>query len=140
LTSVSPRLESAWKDSGSGCSRIFAKPRFQQNIVTGCNDRAEADVAAVADPNTGVAVYDTYEDRGWRVFGGTSVSSPIIAAVLALAQRVSSSTNLHIYANASKLNDVTTGDNGHCGAPLCWAGIGWDGPTGLGTPNGIGAF
>jgi hypothetical protein len=45
-----------------------------------------------------------------------------------------------LYSHTSSLNDVTTGSNGHCGAPLCKAGAGWDGPTGLGTPSGIGAF
>ena len=44
-----------------------------------------ADVSAVADPATGVAVYDSYGSGGWTVFGGTSVASPIIGAMYALA-------------------------------------------------------
>ena len=140
MTSVDPRLESAWHGSGSGCSRIFPAPHYQQSLNTGCTKRAEADVAAVADPNTGVAVYDSYEMRGWRVFGGTSVASPIVASVFALAGEATSNNNAYVYAHAADLNNVTTGENGHCGPPLCWAGIGWNGPTGLGSPNGIGAF
>src|SRR5262249_12957597 len=50
--------ESAWAGSGSGCSAYTAKPSFQHD--TGCARRTVADVSAVADPNTGVAVYDTY--------------------------------------------------------------------------------
>lgn len=140
LTSIQPRVESAWAGAGSGCSTIYAKPRFQRSINTGCADRAQSDVSAVASPNTGVAVYDSFHQRGWEVFGGTSVATPIIAAVFALAGRTSRNNPGNLYSHASSLNDVTTGTNGNCGAPLCDAGAGWDGPTGLGTPNGIAAF
>ncbi|HWE55522.1 MAG TPA: hypothetical protein VG435_08410, partial [Acidimicrobiales bacterium] len=106
---------------------------------------AEADVSADADPNTGVAVYDSYSYRGyrgWLVFGGTSVASPIIASVYALAGNTASANGGNLpYSDASGLNDVTWGSNGSCSVTqLCTAGQGWDGPTGLGTPNGIGAF
>ena len=140
LTSVSPRSESAWAGSGSGCSTIYATPRFQHGIDTGCADRAQSDVAADASPNTGVAVYDSFHQRGWEVFGGTSVATPIVAAVFALAGRASSNNPGNLYAHSSSLNDISTGNNGNCGAPLCEAGVGWDGPTGLGSPNGITAF
>ena len=103
-----------------------------------------ADVSAVADPATGVAVYDTYGgDGGWEVFGGTSASSPIIASVYALAGTPSSGSYpaSFPYAHTSSLNDVTSGSNGSCGtAYLCTGGAGYDGPTGLGTPNGVAAF
>lgn len=144
LTSTSPRTEVGWDGAGSGCSAIYAKPSFQ-TMATGCNLRAEADVSAVADPNTGVAVY--YTDpccgypQGWIEVGGTSVASPIIASVFALKNVTADNNNAHIYANTSHLNDIVAGPaNGGCGAPLCVPGVGWDGPTGLGTPNGIGAF
>ncbi|MGI8881407.1 MAG: S53 family peptidase, partial [Jatrophihabitans sp.] len=75
--------ESAWSGAGSGCSGSVAKPAFQNGVTTGCTKRAEGDVSAVADPNTGVAVYDTYGASGWQVYGGTSASSPIIASVYA---------------------------------------------------------
>jgi hypothetical protein len=140
--------ETAWNDhagdgTGSGCSASIAKPAFQVSLNTGCANRAEADVAAVSDPNTGMAVYDTYGFPGWQVVGGTSAASPIIASVYALAGTpgASDSPNAYPYAHASNLFDVTGGNNGTCApAVLCTAGAGWDGPTGLGTPNGTGAF
>jgi subtilase family serine protease len=140
LLTTNPRAESAWSGAGSGCSTIYAKPSFQQGINTGCSARAQADTSADADPYTGVAVYDTDGYGGWLVFGGTSVASPIIASVFALAGNTATNNNSYLYAHTSSLNDVTTGSNGGCGPPLCVAGTGWDGPTGLGTPNGIGAF
>lgn len=134
--------ETAWTGAGSGCSRYDAKPSWQKD--TGCSRRTVADVSAVADPSTGVAVYDTYGgDPGWEVFGGTSVSSPIIAAVYALAGTPSSGSTpaSFPYAHTGALFDVTSGSNGSCGGSyLCTAGPGYDGPTGLGTPNGTAAF
>ena len=133
--------------TGSGCSTSIAKPWFQTNLTTGCANRAETDVAAVADPDTGVAVYDTYltdpYPSGWQVYGGTSVGSPIIASVYALAGTpgASDSPNVYPYMHAANLYDVMSGNNGTCSpAVLCTAGAGWDGPTGLGTPNGTAAF
>src|SRR5579863_6605294 len=104
--------------------------------------RTVSDVSAVADPATGVSVYDTYQEPGWLVFGGTSVSSPIIASVYALAGNTSSINDAsYIYAHTSSLHDVESGSNGSCGGSyLCTAGEGYDGPTGNGTPNGTGAF
>ena len=140
LTSISPRSETAWSGAGSGCSKVYAKPSFQSGITTGCSGRAQADSSAVANPNTGVAVYDSFHQSGWLIFGGTSVATPVTASVFALAGKTSSNDPNNLYSHASDLNDVTSGSNGSCGAPLCTAGAGWDGPTGLGTPNGIGAF
>jgi subtilase family serine protease len=139
LTSVSPRMETAWLRAGSSCSKLYGKPSFQANINTGCPMRAEADVSADADPATGVAVYDSFHQSGWRVFGGTSVAAPIVASIFALAGNGVNSPEA-LYAHASAFNDVTSGSNGPCGAPLCTAGRGWDGPTGLGSPKGAGAF
>src|SRR5665647_259109 len=140
--------ESVWKTSstegtGSGCSTYIAKPSFQASVTTGCSNRAEADVSAVADPNTGVTVYNTYQAPGWQVYGGTSASAPIIASVYALAgvPGASDSPNAYPYSHTSSLYDVTSGNNGTCSpGVLCTAGTGWDGPTGLGTPNGSAAF
>src|SRR5438067_1688274 len=67
--------ESAWSGAGSGCSAYDAKPSWQ-TVSTACASRAESDVSAVADPYTGVAVYDTYGNPGWQVYGGTSASAP----------------------------------------------------------------
>jgi hypothetical protein len=135
--------ESAWSGAGSGCSSDVAKPSFQGSVTTGCANRADADVSAVADPNTGLAVYQTYGGSGWAVYGGTSASSPIIASVYALAGTPGSSDRpaSYPYANTGSLYDVTSGSNGSCSPSVqCKAGTGWDGPTGLGTPNGTSAF
>ncbi|MBO0777854.1 MAG: S53 family peptidase [Ktedonobacteraceae bacterium] len=135
--------ETVWSGAGSGCSRYITKPSWQQD--SGCSRRTVADVAAVADPNTGVSVYDTYGGvGGWLVFGGTSVSAPIIASIYALAGNASSinaASSLYS-APSGSLFDVTSGSNGHCGnkAYLCTGTSGYDGPTGLGTPNGTTAF
>jgi hypothetical protein len=138
--------ESVWNTSssegtGSGCSAYDAKPTWQTD--TGCSKRTIADVSAVADPATGLAVYDSYQASGWQVYGGTSASSPIIASVYALAGTPASGTTpaSYPYAHTSALNDVTSGSNGSCsGSYLCTAKPGYDGPTGLGTPNGTAAF
>jgi len=136
--------ESAWSGAGSGCSTLNAALTGQASVGTGCSKRAVADVSAVADPNTGVAVFDSFAFQGfsgWLVFGGTSVSSPIIASVYALAGNAGSIDNNFPYAHSGSLFDVTTGSNGTCSpTQLCHARVGWDGPTGLGTPNGTGAF
>ena len=138
----SPRgwAETAWSGAGSGCSAYIPKPSWQ--IDTGCSRRTVADVSADADPNTGVAVYDTYRDGGWLVFGGTSVAAPIVAGVYALAGNASIvNYGSYPYSHTLLLNDVTSGSNGSCGGSyLCTAGPGYDGPTGLGTPNTAGAF
>ncbi|HWG25239.1 S53 family peptidase [Actinospica sp.] len=137
--------ETAWSGAGAGCSAYEAKPSFQGSASTGCAKRAVADVSAVADPNTGVAVYDTtpYQGfSGWQVYGGTSVASPLIASVYALAGNTSSVDNASLaYTNHTSLFDVTSGSDGSCSpSQLCTARAGWDGPTGYGTPDGVAAF
>ncbi len=134
--------ETVWNGAGSGCSAYVTKPSWQTDPL--CSRRTVADVSAVADPNTGVAVYDTYRlhPGGWLVFGGTSVSAPIIASVYALAGNAASvNYGSFPYTHTSSLNDVTSGSNGSCGGSyLCTGMAGFDGPTGLGTPKGTGAF
>jgi subtilase family serine protease len=136
--------ETAWSGAGSGCSLFNTALSGQAGVGTGCSRRAVADVSAVADPATGVAVYDStaYQGQsGWMVFGGTSVSAPVIAGVYALAGNAASIDNNYPYSHASALFDVISGSNGICTpSQLCRARTGWDGPTGLGTPNGVGAF
>jgi subtilase family serine protease len=141
--------ESVWKNSstqgtGSGCSSDEAKPSWQSIVSsTVCSRRADSDVSAVADPATGVAVYQTYGGSGWAVYGGTSASAPIIASVYALAGTPAStdSPGSFPYSHTANLWDVTSGNNGTCSPSLlCTAAAGWDGPTGLGTPNGTAAF
>ncbi len=107
--------ETVWSTSssegtGSGCSAYDAKPSWQKD--TGCSKRTIADVSAVADPATGVAVYDSYNgEGGWNVYGGTSASSPIIASVYALAGTPAAGTipASYPYSHTSSLNDVTIG-------------------------------
>ncbi|MET7456593.1 S53 family peptidase [Streptomyces sp. NPDC005574] len=141
--------ESVWKTSstegtGSGCSSYDTKPTWQTD--TGCSKRTVSDVSAVADPATGVSVYDSYGvTAGWYTFGGTSASSPIIAAVYALAGTPSTGSYPakfpYTAAGTSALNDVTSGNNGTCTTSyLCTATSGYDGPTGWGTPEGVSAF
>ncbi|MGW2724765.1 putative Ig domain-containing protein [Streptomyces sp. NPDC001492] len=138
--------ESVWHTSstegtGSGCSAYDPKPSWQTD--TGCGKRMEADVSAVADPATGVAVYDTYGGSGWAVYGGTSASAPIIAGVYALAGTPGSGDYpaKYPYSHTGNLYDVTSGNNGSCSTSyFCTARTGYDGPTGWGTPNGTTAF
>jgi hypothetical protein len=162
---------------GSGCSVQFAAPAWQQSLANwqsvGCGaKRAVADVAADADPYTGVAVYDSTEtegNKGWATIGGTSVAAPIVASVFALAggARGVAYPARTLYENEllapSTLHDVTLGSNGEClrqfeknsgtsgcttaeeartcsATAICLAGAGYDGPSGVGTPDGLLAF
>ncbi|MEV0223432.1 S53 family peptidase [Streptomyces sp. NPDC050704] len=137
---------SSTEGTGSGCSAYDTKPSWQTD--TGCAKRAIADVSAVADPATGVSVYDSYGvTAGWYTFGGTSASAPIIAGVYALAGTPSTTSYPAKFpyssAGTASLNDVTSGTNGTCAATssyLCTATSGYDGPTGWGTPQGLTAF
>jgi subtilase family serine protease len=135
--------ETVWSGAGSGCSAFMPKPSWQTDPL--CSRRTVADVSADADPNTGVAVYDTYRlhPGGWLVFGGTSVAAPIIGSVYALAGNATTLTygSSSYSAHASSLFDVISGSNGSCGGTyLCTGVAGYDGPTGNGTPNGTGGF
>lgn len=146
--SLNPRVETVWNGTGSGCSALVSKPSWQTDGARGCHKRSEADVAAVADPNTGVAVYDSFgSGGGWNQFGGTSASSPIVASIYGLAGNSATQTAAkQIWQDAGRhLFDVASGsnNNGSCPATLlymCTAGAGYDGPTGWGTPRGTGAF
>jgi subtilase family serine protease len=137
--------ETAWSGAGSGCSAYEAAPTWQSGTL--CARRAVADVSADADPASGASIYDSTPYNGqsgwWRV-GGTSLAAPLVGAVYALAQHPLGSIDYpvkHAWANRGSLFDIVSGSNGTCTTPTwCTAGAGWDGPTGLGTPNGIGAF
>ncbi|MBI3572373.1 S53 family peptidase [Candidatus Kaiserbacteria bacterium] len=139
--------ELAWSGTGSGCSSFEGKPSWQHDAK--CARRTLNDVAAVADPNTGAAIYDSTpfgSASGWFEIGGTSLATPVLAAVYALASPLPTGTqenSLPYFANLSTtLHDIMSGANGRCGSAsyLCTAVTGYDGPTGLGTPKGTGAF
>ncbi len=133
----------AWSGAGSGCSAYFAKPAWQTDRH--CSMRTTSDVSAVADPETGLAVYDTFglgPDNGWIVVGGTSLSAPLVSGMIGLAGNAAQlGSARYIYEHRSALDDVVGGSNGFCGNDyLCTAKAGYDAPTGLGTPRGTGAL
>jgi Ricin-type beta-trefoil lectin domain len=149
--------QTAWNGTGSGCSELEPKPSWQTadaNAPGGCLNRTENDVAAAADPNPGVWVYDTVNDSsqgsaGWSAVGGTSVGTPIVAAAYALADIVAGGPGRGLiagtfpaaypYQDSAQLTDIRGGADGQCEPDrqyLCQAVAGFDGPTGLGTPDG----
>jgi hypothetical protein len=172
--------ETVWNGygaGGGGCSERFVAQPWQQGLSdwssVGCGSkRAVADVSADADPYTGVAVYDSTPYEGevldWLPVGGTSLASPLIASVFALAGGAGGVEYpaKTLYESEVRfpgsLHDIESGSNGECSKPynseglsgcstleeaascsgnaICLAGTGYDGPTGVGTPNGIDAF
>jgi subtilase family serine protease len=142
--------ESVWSGAGSGCSSLNTARSWQTSATgwsaTGCGTkRGVVDVAADANPSTGASVYDKtrYQGQsGWFKVGGTSLSAPLIGAVYALAGNASSTSYPASipYGHTSSLHDVTSGSNGSCSTTMCRGAVGYDGPTGVGTPNGTGGF
>ena len=130
LDAASPRgfSETAWSGAGSVCSKDFTKPIWQPGNA--CLMRATGDVSAIADPETGAFVF---VQNGWGIIGGTSAASPLVAGIFA-ATGHGSATPEYPYLTTADFNDVVTGTNGSCDNDMCRAGVGWDGPTGVGTP------
>ena len=172
--------------SGGGCSEHFDAPYWQRELpdwgAVGCEGRrAVADIAAVGDPYTGMAIYDSTPLQpegprpGWETLGGTSLASPLIAAMFALAGGDHAGGDPAVeypartlYENAAltqaSVSDIEAGSNGSClppkkleedglesctlreegaicfGHAICLARKGYDGASGLGTPNGLGVF
>lgn len=131
--------ETVWNGAGSGCSKYQTKPTWQTDKP--CKMRTAADVSAIADPHTGIAMYGPIKPgvSGWLVFGGTSVAAPLVGGIFGANGGTVDSAST-IYANSIALFDVTVGSNGTCGTRvrrqyLCNGEVGYDGPTGLGTPN-----
>jgi hypothetical protein len=141
--------EEAWRNTefavgergagtGSGCSVYEkAKPSWQHD--TGCARRTDNDVAAVASVSTPVSVYDSYGYAGWVDVGGTSVGAPLVAGIEAhTTASVRSARARVFYEHPGGIFDVTVGSDGSCsGSYLCTAGTGYDGPTGMGAPDGV---
>ena len=143
MSSTIRESETAWSGAGSGCSAYEPQPSWQSlngNITSVCGSgkRALADVSAVADPNTGVAVYDTYGLSGWTVFGGTSVSTQIISAIYGLAgglgAKGAAGGASGLYASPGDFFNIASGSNGSCGTDLCNAAAGWNGAYWVGHP------
>ena len=108
-----------------------------------CAMRTVADVSAVADPDTGVAIYDTYENPfgippGWIIGGGTSASAPLVAGMIGNAGNGASYRNTIPYRKPGAFYDVVGGSNGFCGEDYLCTGVkGYDAPTGVGSPRGV---
>jgi hypothetical protein len=198
------RSESVWNDDGTadnaeqaseerlgatggGCSTLYTAASWQQHVAgwkqMGCGTkRLAADVSADADYLTGLDVYDSYScggcsSPGWITIGGTSLASPLVAAMWALAGGAhgmkSPAATLYGHLGDSKdLYDVVSGGDAVCdGSAVCEAGTSWntegfgwidcgsnasgqattadgqcdagpgyDGPSGVGAPNGLAAF
>ena len=149
--------ETVWNGTGSGCTQYASKPTWQKD--TGCTNRTMNDISWDANPSTGPAMYDSYGYGGWFTVGGTSVSSPAVAGEIGAASANGLKNAGYIYANGSyhgpvgvhqgarttgdvTLTDIKQGSNGNNCNPayLCHAEIGYDGPTGLGSPYGMGAL
>lgn len=142
------RTETVWSGTGSGCSTVYGQPAWQADTAPGmsantlCTMRMLNDVSAVADPDTGVIVYMNIRpyQPGFYIFGGTSASAQIISGIY--AERANTVTfGVNRFAPVSAFYDVVAGSNGSCGGTyFCNAQAGYDGPTGLGAPEGDAAF
>lgn len=137
-------VETAWTGTGSGCSAYEPKPAWQHDNA--CPNRTANDISFDASPASPVAVYESYCQGsvcGWIQYAGTSVGAPAVAAMYAVAgnaQRILGAQSLYT-ASRNSLNDVTSGNNGVCvGVTLCTATIGYDAPSGNGTPWGVSAL
>lgn len=146
--------ETVWNEgsggTGSGCSAYEPRPTWQKSWDSACSNRIVNDISAVA---YNIAIYESYKaSKGggpWLTVGGTSASTPLIAGMIALAGGYTNSGS-QLYENwtisPTVANDITSGSNGKCGVAnsstylLCNAAKGYDGPTGLGTPAGLGIF
>jgi len=125
-------VSSAWSGAGSGCSAVIPKQTWSPTDAP-CSMRAVADISAIADPMTGVAVYNAKQGQ-WSVVGGTSAAAPLSAALFAGAGH-GDARAAFVYKHRDAFTDVTTGSSGSCGGTLCNSVLGWDGPTGVGTPD-----
>ena len=151
--------ETVWSEkptqgTGSGCSAYEPKPSWQTD--KGCTHKTNNDTAADASVETPLSVADSYElptkfaerstQPGWTLVGGTSAATPLVAGAMALASPYTRSlVGGHAFyleeAAGGGVNDVVSGSDGTCTPPaeheyLCTAGVGYDGPTGAGTPWG----
>ena len=149
IVQVDAQGDKAAEGGGSGCSAQFPQPAYQAGLKNpSCSkNRASVDVSAAADYNPmvkgdfgGISIYSA---GCWTPVGGTSAATPLVAAIMArykLTAKIADDFT-PVYQTAYAFNDVTTGNNdpsAKCTDINCTAGVGWDGPTGMGTPNGYG--
>jgi subtilisin-like proprotein convertase family protein len=134
--------ESGWTDGGGGISSQENKPAYQSPVTQSATRRTTPDISLVADPNTGVAIYDSWDFPGspWLEVGGTSLSSPLFGAIVAVANQgrvLAGKPTLNgandtlplLYGMAwDAFHDVTSGSNGNSAA------VAYDLVTGRGTP------
>jgi hypothetical protein len=113
--------ESAWQYSGHGCSSYETKPRWQ--YLSSCHTRSAVDIVAVADPQTGVAMFDA-QAGGWLVAGGTSVATPLIASAYALSGGPQGPA--YLYQHRFDFERLSS--------------LAYDPATGLGAPEGVAGF
>jgi hypothetical protein len=152
-----PRSETVWSGTGAGVSAFVPAPAYQHLAVPGFDisaHRAVADVTFNANPFTGqYLVINTSSGTNWLSGGGTSLATPQWAGIIAVANALRAQNALAplgavqpalyglgvqagSYSNA--FLDVTTGSDaiasdGYCAT--CSAGVGYDLPSGLGSPN-----
>jgi hypothetical protein len=122
--------ESAWSSGGGGCSLYEPANAYQKTgSVTSCGARrATPDLSLDADPNSGVSVYDSYGGASpWVTVGGTSASTPMVAAEAAVTGKQVNAQ--YLYASPANIwtRDITAGSNGNAALP------GYDLATGLGS-------
>jgi subtilase family serine protease len=131
----------AWSSTGGGPSKYESRPPYQSVIsqIVG-SKRGTPDVAADADPNTGVWVYNVPSCNGWCIVGGTSVAAPVWAGIINAAGRFAKSSQAElstIYGNLGNAANFTDIAQGSCGPNQGYlARPGWDFCTGAGSAFG----
>jgi len=129
----------SWSSTGGGPSLYEPAPVFQRG--SSLATRGAPDVAALADPNNGLWVYNTTYERGayWWQVGGTSAATPITAGLDNAAGNFAASSAAYLqvlYSNiGAERTDVTSGVCGK--ANSFTAAQGWDFCTGFGVPRPI---
>lgn len=145
--------EVAWNQSGGGFSTLFPVPSYQQNLPTDVktvqkNRRGVPDVASNGNPDSGLAMY---QNGVWSTAGGTSASTPVWAALVAIGDQMAGhplgfiNPALYKLANspryAQDFQDITLGNNSVDTNGTVVQGYsattGWDAITGLGSPNAV---
>lgn len=138
--------EITWEDTGGGYSEYEAVPSYQQSLLGSGAPRGVPDISAVGNPRTGVWVYDSYQTlynsapAPWNIFGGTSVASPLVAAIVNHAGHFAASSNAElttIYGAGLLSANFRDIDAGTCGYYEGWVAVtGWDPCSGVGAPYG----